>query len=336
MTQEVRSTLPRLETIFGVPACINIDELSADVAFLGIPYEQGQGLLGPTGQKWGPRAVRADIKGYNYRGHPRGVPLYGNATEEGAVGWFDMDIGEWQLRGVTMADCGDVNILPAEGANVDRMTNCDRMTEVVRKILGRDAFPVLIGGEHTLTFPVVRAYDRYDSLDIVHFDSHLDFYDSLGGTKINNADCIRRCSELPFVHHITQIGINPRSRWGPWHKPGYDAALEYGANIVTVKKFRQIGVNQVVESIPQAKNIYVTIDLDGMDCLVVPGISGQEVDGLSYSEVAQTLVGIPKRGKVVGFDVNGLIPALDSTGRTARVVTNLILDLLTAIFPSKW
>lgn len=332
MTQEVRSTLPRLETIFGVPACINIDELSADVAFLGIPYEQGQSLMRPTGQKWGPKAVRADIKGYNYQGYPGSIA---SAGEEGGVGWFDMDDAEWKLRGVTMADCGDVNILAAEGANVDRMTNCDRMTEVVRKILDRGAFPVLIGGEHTLTGPVVRAFDRYDPLDIVHFDAHLDFYDSAGGVKITNADCMIRCSEFPFVHHISSIGINPRMRWTPQTKEGYDAAVEYGVNIITVKKFRQMGVSQVVESIPQAKNIYVTIDIDCMDCLVVPAFSGQEVDGLSYSDIVQTLVGIPNRGKVVGFDVNGLIPALDSTGVTTRVVTNLILDLLTAIFPSK-
>ena len=151
---------------------------------------------------------------------------------------------------------------------------------MVRKILERGAFPVSMGGEHTLTFPVVRAFDKYDSLDIVQFDGHLDFWDSVGGTTINNADCIIRCAELPFVHHITQIGINPRSRWTAVEKEGYDAAVEYGTTIITPKRFRQMGVSQVVESIPKAKNIYVTIDIDCMDCSVSPGMSGQEVGGL--------------------------------------------------------
>ena len=215
------------------------------------------------------------------------------------------------------------------------MTNRDRITEVVRKILDRGSFPVLIGGEHTLAFPMARAFDKYGPLDIVQFDAHLDYVDSVGGAKINNADCIRRCAELPFVHHITQIGINPRARITPGEKEEYDDAIAYGNTIITAKKFRQMGVSKVIESIPQDKNIYVTIDIDCMDCSVVPGVSGHEVGSMSYLDMEETLVGIAKGGKVVGFDINGLLPARDPTTRTARVCVNLIEDFLAAIFPSK-
>jgi len=333
--EKVISTIVPTATIFGVPPCPNLDELSADIAFLGVPYDQGQLGMLPTGQKWGPKAVREQLKGYTYRGLV-GIEDSSIAGQEEACGWYDVDDEEWKLRGVTMADCGDVNILPALcERNSDLMTNCDRMTEVMRKILSRGAFPVAIGGEHTLTLPVVRAFDCYESLDIVHFDAHLDFWDTIGGMKFNNADCIIRCTELPFVNHITQIGINPRDRWTRLEKEGYDIAVAYGTTMITCKKFRQLGVNQVVESIPKAKNIYVTIDIDCLDCSISPGMSGQEVGGLTYLDVEQTLAGIPTRGKVVGFDINGLLPYRDPTGITARVVQNLILDFLAYIFPNK-
>ena len=84
---------------------------------------------------------------------------------------------------------------------------------------------VAIGGEHSLTWPLVKALSRYDPLDIVHFDGHLDWWDSMGGFKLNNADCMSRCAECSYVHNITQIGINPRSRWTKLAKADYDNAL---------------------------------------------------------------------------------------------------------------
>ena len=327
--QEIRNIVPIRGTVFGSPECSNLDELSADIAFLGFPYEQGCMTALPSGKKWGAKGIRHDEKGYKYQGGSGG-------KDEEACGWFDIDTGTWQLRGVTMADCGDVNILPAEGErNMDSMTNCDRLTEVVKKILDRSAFPVVMGGDHTQPYPILKAYGdftKFHPIDIVHFDSHHDFWDSIGGAKINDADCITRCSELPFVDHITSIGINSRSRMG---QKDYDAAIAYGVNIITPDRFKRIGVTEVIESIPKANNIYVTVDIDCMNCFEVPGISGRECGALSYLDVEQTLKGIPMRGNVIGFDITGLIPDRDFNGITARVCNNLIAEALAAIFPSK-
>lgn len=323
---KVRDLLPPTGTFFGAPACEDLDNLTADVALLGIPYDQGVSIRNPTGQRFAPKAIRDQRQGiYLYGGAEQ---PFGAAFQEGAQGWFDIDTGKWHLKGVTMADCGDVNCLPPNGSS----RNFDRMTEVMRRIVDRGALPVVVGGEHTITFPLVRALSRYDPLDIVHFDSHIDFWDSVGGVKICNADPIRRCSELPFVHNITQIGLRGW-RMDKWGKEAYDAALAYGNNIITAERFRRMGVSRVVESIPQAKNIYVTIDIDVFDPAVAPAVAGQEPGGLSYLDVKQTLVGISTRGKVVGFDMVCFIPARDPSGTTGRVVINLLLDFLAAIFP---
>ena len=324
---------PFPSTIFGVPPCYNIDELSADIAFLGIPYELGKGPGLHGSEKWGPQAIRNQRRLYMYAGHQH-PPLPG---EEGAQGWFDLDYGQWQMVGVTMADCGDVVFTPEGGESIPgKLINTDRMTAAVRKILERKSFPVLIGGDHTLTTPVVRAFGKYEPLDIVHFDAHLDWYDEYHGSKVTDADCMTRCSELPFVHNITQIGMAPYNRL---HRGAdyeqYEKAVAYGANIISAEKFRQIGAKKVIDSIPEAKNIYVTIDIDCMDAAFVPGCSAMTVGGLSYLEVRDILRGIPSRGQVVGFDVNDLQPARDPINRSAKLVGSLILDFLAAIFPSK-
>jgi len=96
-----------------------------------------------------------------------------------------------------------------------------------------------------------------------------------------------------------------------------------------------MGVNQVIESIPKAKNIYVTIDTDVLDPSIAPACSGLEPGGLSYLDVRQTLIGVAKRGRVVGLDVVCFLPAHDPSQVTARTLVYLILDFLAAVFPSK-
>jgi len=324
---------PFPSTIFGVPPCYNLSELSADVAFLGIPYDLGKGPNLHAGEKWGPQALRNQRRLYMYAGHSY-PPFCG---EEGAQGWFDIDSGEWQMVGVTMADCGDVNFSPEGGEDIPgRIKNTDRITSAVRKILDRGSFPALLGGDHTLTGPAVRAFEKYDPLDIVQFDAHLDWSDSYYGAKITDADCMKRCSEFTFVRNMTHIGHAPYNRVqrGYDYEP-YEAAVAYGANIVTAEKVRQMGTKMVLESIPKAKYIYVTIDIDCMDAAFVPGCSAMTPGGLSYLEVRSILKGIPSRGRVVGFDVNDLNPDRDPINRSAKLVDSLILDFLAAVFTSK-
>jgi agmatinase len=262
---------------------------------------------------------------YNYRG----APDWSESAGEDGAGWFDINSGDWKMRGVSMADCGDVNImLPSEG-------NFDRMTGVVKSILARDVFPVAVGGDHSITGPVVRAFDRYNPLDIVQLDAHLDFSAPSEGIRFHNSSPIRCCSEYPFVRNITQIGISEYIRLNGGGMEAYDAAVSYGCNIITTRKFRQLGVNQVVDSIPRAENLYVTFDVDVLDAAFAPGTAARTPGGLSFREVQEVLNSIPSRGRVVGFDVNCYNPFFDPTGRTAKVVATLMLDFLAAAFPSK-
>ena len=320
MRKKARDVVSGVKTLFGMPTCSNLGELSADIALLGLPFDYGSRRWCRGGTRWGPAAIRQAQSEYSYTDDGR---------VEAACGWFNVDTGVEELKGVTMADCGDVNILPTENEG-----NFERAAKTVRRILDRNAFPVVIGGDHTIPFLVVRAFERYEPLDIVYLDAHLDFEDETEeGVKVFNASAFRRCSELPFVHNITLIGL--RAPLPPSSKEAYDAALRYGEKIITANRFRQMGVSKVVESIPQAKNIYVSLDVDVLDPSVAPGTTFQEPGGLSFLEVQQTLVGIAKRGRVVGFDVACFCPAYDCSNMTSRTLTALILHFLGAVFPSK-
>jgi agmatinase len=307
-----------MKTLFGMPQCSDINDLSADIAFLGVPYDYGSPQWVQTGTRHGPNGTRQARSAYNYS-DPREL--------KSACGWFNVEEERVELENVTMADCGDVYMEPWEG-----LKNLERVTDAVRQILDRGAFPLVVGGDHTTTFPVVRGFDRYDSLDIVHFDAHLDFEDRRV-ERVDNTTSLRRCSELPFVRTITQIGA--RSPFPLRSKRAYEDAIAWGEKVITVKKFRELGPQGVIDAIPEAQHIYISFDIDGLDPTIAMGTSTPMPSGLYLEEVVEVIRGVAKKGKVIGFDLVEFSPDFDVSNITARTIAELLLFSLSAIFPSK-
>lgn len=301
-------------TMFKAPSCEDLEALEAAVAFLGVPFDQG--TTNRPGARFGPTAMR-DVGGYSYTGY-----LSDSAAErEPAAGYFDIDTDGDRLKGVTMADCGDVNVVPT-GVEA----TFDRTTRAVRRILGRGAFPVILGGDHAVTFPVVRAFDHLPAVDIIHFDAHMDYAHDYQGHLYAHGSPIRRCAELPFVRNITSIGIRV-AREEP-----YRAAIERGNRIITSNRFRTLGARGVVDQLPRADAIYVTLDIDALDPTEAPGTGTAVPGGLGYLQVRDVLRLLPQVGPVVGMDLVEVAPVYDSADNTSRLGAQLILDLLTAVF----
>lgn len=307
-----RWTYPR--SFFGTPICEDLDELDAQVAFLGVPFDQG--TTNRPGARFGPNGVR-DTMVYRY------VNVAGEGGAAVAPGYFDIDTVTTLLEGVTMADCGDVNVAPS---NVD--LGFERLTRSLESILDRGAFPVIVGGDHAVTFPAVRAFQRYDPLDIVHFDAHLDFTHAYQGEVMYaHGSPIRRCSELSFVRNITSIGLRVV------RKDPYEDALQRGVQMISAGRFRELGPEGVVEIVPEARNLYVTVDIDVLDPMQAPGTGTPAVGGLFYEELRDALRLLPSRGRIVGLDVVEVAPMYDHAETTTRVAAQLILDLLGVLFP---
>ena len=301
-------------TFFRAPLCANLDQLDAQVAFIGMPFDQA--TFGRPGARYGPDAIRDAPRAYAY------YDPYGE--QQNAEGFFDIDAGGQLLRGVTMADCGNITTLPS-----DVLKNFEKLTRTVEKVAARGAFPVVVGGDHAITYPVVRGLSQFAPLNIVHFDAHLDYTHDYQGVLYSHGSPIRRCRELPFVGHITSVGIRSARR-----KP-YEESQQHGSLIITTQQFRELGPQGVARRIPPAENLYLTFDIDVMDPSQAPGTGTPEIGGLFYHEARDCLTALIKNSNLIGFDLVEVAPPYDSSELTSQLAARLIIDVLAARFPSK-
>jgi agmatinase len=294
------------------PIHTDLETLSAGVAIFGIPWDEGVGYR--PGARFGPRSIREYSTRFAF--HERGA-------KEG--GYWSIEDKKRYLDAIRMVDCGDQDVLYL---NVEQTFSA--VTESVRKIISAKIFPVILGGDHSISFPVVRSLNKFRPLHIVHLDAHLDYNDSIEGVLLANGSPIRRISELDFVGEIVQIGIRGiRAR-----EDAYRDSTSRGNKIFTMSDFRKMGIKGILSQIPRG-NLYVTIDIDVLDPSIAPGTSSPEFDGMTYREIKTLLAGIARHGRVVGFDLAELNPYLDPTGLTQSAAVMIILEFLAAIFAGK-
>jgi agmatinase len=279
---------------------------NVDVALIGIPFDQG--TTNRSGTRFGPRAIR--IASQNY-----GIYMH---TDEGA---YDLEQKKHILHDVNLIDYGDVPILPTSTA-----TNMRMIHDTFKKIIESDVFPVGFGGDHSITFPILEAFDV--DFDIVHFDTHLDFTDTVADEKFSHASPIKRASSLKTVNAITQVGI----RGFTDRRANYDEAMKYGSKIITASNIFENGIKWTLEEIREAENIYVTIDIDALDISVVPGTGTPEPGGLNYLQMRELLQNLPNKGNIIGFDIVEVNPLYDAGNMTSQVASRLGIDFLGAIY----
>jgi agmatinase len=301
-------------TFFGVPSVVELANVTAQVAFLGVPFDGGTPQPGNrTGQKLGPAAARhASWEQFTY----------GESLEEGAAGWYDIETDRDRLRGVTMVDVGDVVI---QGA--DDHGNFARMREAANRIVGHGCVLVAVGGDHSISFPLAAGVAAHRRVEMVHVDAHADFWDELDGSRLTGASQLRRIAELPDILGVTALGLRNVER------EEVDAMRELGVRFATTLDLVDRGPEAVVsELVPECDAIYLSIDLDVLELGLVPGTTLPEPGGLSYRELRATLAAVARRGRVVAFDIAELNPPADSSGATARLATWLITHLLSELF----
>jgi agmatinase len=273
-------------------------------------------MLVAPGARFGPTALRRNS-----------VRLGGCVADAHII---DLETGKDRLDGCTLADVGDVDLIPSLGAE----ENFGRITEVAHLIASRDALPVAVGGDHSISFPAGRgAVSRYDSVDIVHLDAHADFDDEIGGSRLTHGSNLRRLSELPNVRDITALGL--RHVW----RTAYEPMLEYGVRFASSRQMlREPPTDIVGRLVPRTENIYVSIDIDVLDASIVPGTSLPEPGGLTYNMLIETLAAIATRGRVVGVDIVEVNPMNDgaaSYSMAARVSSWVLFEFLAAIRESR-
>jgi agmatinase len=294
------------------PIRTDLKTLSADVAIFGIPWDEGVGYR--PGARFGPRSLREYSTRFTF--HERAAKK---------SGYWDIKKRKRYLEKVHLVDCGDQDIL-----YLDVEKTFSAVTDSLGKILSAKAFPVVLGGDHSITFPVVRAFQKTRPLNIIHLDAHLDYNDSIEGVLLANGSPIKRVSEFDFVGEIIQIGMRGiRAREDAYHD-----STSRGNKIITMSELRRRGIDKVLRQIPKG-NLYVTIDIDVLDPSIAPGTSSPEFDGMTYKEIKHLLKGVASQNKVVGFDLVEVNPFLDPVGLTQSAAVMIILEFLGAIFDKK-
>lgn len=252
---------------------------------LGVPFDAASSFR--RGAAAAPPMIRAAL-----------LSSAGNSWTEGLV-----DLG---VPGA-LADAGDL-ALP-EGPEARRA-----IEQGVADVLAGGARPIILGGDHSITYPVLRAVRRRNPrLSVLHVDAHPDLYDEFQGDRFSHACPFARALEERLVDQLVQVGIrtmNAQQR---------ALADRYGVTVIDMDAW-------VAGHRPTLANpVYLSIDLDGLDPAYVPGVSHPEPGGLSVRDVLTLLhhLEVP----IVGADVVELNPELDGHGFTAIVAAKLVKEI---------
>lgn len=293
------------------PVCDDWNDIQADVAVLGAPFDMGTQYR--AGARFGPRSIREASTLFSF-GH-------GGAYD------FEDDVTYLPVDQVRIVDVGDADMI-----HTDTVKSHANIELGVRKILEAGALPVVLGGDHSVHIPCIRAFDDQPPVHIIHIDAHLDFVDERHGMRYGHGNPLRRASEMSHVTGFTQLGIRNVSSS---NRDDYAAARKAGSDILSVRDVRRLGTDGVLARIPDGVRYYVTIDIDGFDPSIAPGTGTPSHGGFLYYEVLELLQGAAKKGEIVGIDLVEVAPDYDRSGTTAFLAAQLLMNVLGFIFHEK-
>lgn len=284
-----------------------------DVDFIvaGVPYDTA--CTTRVGARYGPEAVRsASILQRPY--NP------------------DMNINLFEyLSGV---DYGDLDIVPDDIEQSYSMIEKEAI-----KIFAAEVNPVFIGGDHSVTLPLLRAASKvYGKIALVHFDSHSDTDDQLWGRKFVHATPMRRAAEEGCLEMTKSIQVGLR---GPTYaEEGLTIAEGLGFELLTRKKIREIGIDNasacIRNRVKEADAVYITFDIDFLDPAYAPGTGTPEVGGFTTWEAIELIRKSLDGLNLVGMDLVEVNPAYDSPGQiTSYAAASIMYEYLTLLARNK-
>lgn len=189
-----------------------------------------------------------------------------------------------------------------------------QIEEVLDSLLERGACVLAIGGDHAITYPIIRAYSKkFNNLNILHLDAHPDLYDEYDGNRLSNACPFARIMEENLAARLVQVGIrtlNPHQR---------DQARRFGVEIIEMRDFNP------ELSLEVKGPVYLSLDLDVLDPAYAPGVSHHEPGGLSTREVLKLIQGL--RAPLVGADIVEYNPDGDLFAITAAVASKFLKEI---------
>ena len=221
------------------------------------------------------------------------------------------------LTDLKVFDCGDLEL--CFGSPEDALKDIE---DQARKIVNDGKLPIMLGGEHLVTFAAVKAvFEKYPKMHIIHFDAHADLRDDYLGAKLSHACVIRRCYELVGDGRIHQFCIRSGDR----------EEFRFADEHTDMHKFDFDGLTELIEELKSDNlPVYFTIDLDCLDPAVFCGTGTPEAGGVNFKELLNAILEVSKTN-IVGADLNELAPMLDISGASTAVACKVLRELILSI-----
>lgn len=289
----------------GIPTFLDLpyreDFEGLDVALVGVPMDLG--VTNRTGARFGPRAVRAMER----------VGPYNHALDE-------------VPRGVLKAaDIGDVPMRSRFS-----LTQCHEDIEAFyKKIVAAGVIPLSVGGDHSISYGILKALGETEPVGMVHIDAHMDTGGAYEGEKFHHGGPFRQAVLAGVLdpERSVQIGIRGSAEYSG------EFSYESGMTVIHVEDVERDGLNSVISTAKTVigdKPFYLTIDVDGIDPAYTPGTGTPEVGGLTPLQV-QLIVRSLKGLQMIGGDVVEVAPQYDPSSNTAHVAAQLLFELFTLV-----
>lgn len=293
-------------TMFGSPR-FESDAPSAFV-FLGVPFDRN--VSGRAGARFGPQALRSASEAARYQ-------VDANSLEP--VGFHQYSTGRTILKGVSLADAGDVLFHlgePLEAAY-------SRISEVVAGLAETGAIPIILGGDHSITYPVIRALPA-ERLGIIHFDAHTDLGEIKSGELHHGNVFSVILEKLEYVERLCQIGLRGLLEANA-HTP------EPRADVFGMDRLRREGVEAILAALPEDLPYYLSIDVDVVDPAFAPSTGTPVPGGLFPHELRDLVHEVAKRRDILGCDIVEVGPELGPADGTAALAVEVLLSVADGI-----
>ncbi|HEY4941629.1 MAG TPA: agmatinase [Rhizomicrobium sp.] len=272
-----------------------------DVALFGVPMDLG--VTNRSGARFGPRAVRTIER----------------------IGPYNHFLDVAPLSRIRCADIGDVPFR----SRFDLIESIEDIEAFCREVVASGARPLSVGGDHSVTYPILKAVGAGQPVGCVHIDAHCDTGGDFEGAKFHHGGPFRQAVLAGVLdpERTIQIGIRGSAEYL------WEFSYESGMTVIHAEEFAGMGVDAVIAKSLQVlagKPFYISIDVDGFDPSFAPGTGTPEVGGLTPREVQMLLRGL-KGLEVVGGDVVEVAPQYDATTNTAQLGAQMLFEILSLI-----
>ncbi|MCO6177171.1 agmatinase [Ciceribacter sp. RN22] len=299
--------------------------MAAPLSFLGFPSRLADGIS-PCAVIFG-SGHGSTYPGGDSSGYALAADAIRTASQEdaGLVEHWDFDLGGTLFDGKPLC-CVDTGDIPT--TMHDNAGNRGRIEARTREVLALQAVPVMLGGDDSVPIPFLAGFSDHGPIWILQIDAHIDWRDELHGERYGYSSPMRRASEMPHVAGMVQVGLRSV---GSARLTEIEAARQYGSHLVTAREVHTQGVEAALRYIPEGARVVVTLDCDGLDPGIMPGVAARTPGGLTYTQAIDLIAGVGRQAKIVGFDLVELFPPADLDGLSALTAARLLVNVIGTI-----